>query len=83
MEAHAKASEMVTRIEGGSNLVAIEDVLHNVVPHTCASKIKENVTACRDLILLFALSSRKFQVKTNRYYVMPTNLHHALGVATF
>ena len=38
LETHDKASELVMRVVGGSNvhLVTTEDILHNVVPHTCA-----------------------------------------------
>ena len=60
---HNKASEMVARADGGSNvcLVTTDDVLHNVVPHACVVKgtgeIKSKVTAYGDLILFFALGS--------------------------
>ena len=75
--------------EGSSNvyLVTTQDVLHKAVPHigtvAGASEIKEKVTAYSDLILLFDLSLSTFQVITNRCYVMTTNLHDILGLATF
>ena len=41
------------------------------------------VTAHGDLILIFALGSRTFKVTITRCYVIPTNLHHDLGLAPF
>ena len=67
-----KASELVMHVDSGSNvcLVATADVLHNVVSRvgevTGTGEIKAKVTACGDLILLFALESRTFKVATTR-----------------
>ena len=83
---------MIVKIDGDviqdmKILVTTEDALHNVVPHVGAvagtDEIKAKVTACGNLILLFALGSRSFKATITRCYVMITNRHHTLGLDPF
>ena len=89
MDACNQASEFVTHVDGVSNvcLVTTSDVMYNVVPYvgavTGTGEIKAQVTACGDLILLFAQGSRTFKVTITRCCVIPTNRHHTLDLVPF